>query len=40
MTKKNQTDIKKALKSYSEAFQKDGSPIPVNFRTDDTDVVG
>ncbi|MBR0500352.1 MAG: hypothetical protein IJJ72_05090 [Bacteroidales bacterium] len=33
MTEKKQTNIKKTLKGYSEAFQKDGTPIPVNFRT-------
>lgn len=33
MTRNKQTDIKKTLEGYIEAFQKDGTPIPVNFRT-------
>lgn len=32
MPRKKQTDIKKTLKGYYESFQKDGNPIPVNFR--------
>ena len=32
MLRKEQTDIKRMLKSYFTSFQKDGEPIPVNFR--------
>lgn len=32
MIRKKQTDIKKKLEGYHQSFQKDGEPIPVNFR--------